>query len=108
MLLLYNLLLVLEKRALLNVVKDSQVALHKSKDIWAYTGQFGAYYCLHCTTSCHFVSLFLFHPEKKNFTVYVNCINAATVNMSGLSPQVAMLLINISLLNFQWIWAYFH
>lgn len=40
---------------------DSQMSLHRSKDLqlWAYTGQLGACYCLYCTTCCHFIGPFL-------------------------------------------------
>lgn len=57
-----------------------------------------------------FISSFLFDswaPDEA-LTVFVYCIIAATINMSGLSSQVVMLLINISLLNPQQeLWAYF-
>lgn len=50
---------------------------------------------------------FLWTPEEA-LTVFVNCIIAATFNMPGLSSQVVVLLINISLLNPQQeVWAYF-
>lgn len=83
-------------------LEDSPLLLHRSQDItlWAHIGQMGTCYSFYCTTSCHFISPVLFHygTQEKTLTVFVNCITAATVNMSGLSSQ-AVMLINISLLN---------